>query len=69
MQGQKGGVNLSPNKIGRPKKEIKRDCDINIRLTREELENIQKVSEYMNVSRTDAIVKGIELLKTKLKLS
>jgi hypothetical protein len=56
---------MSP-RTGRPPKENPRNCDINIRLTRQELDDIQFVSECLGVSRTDAIMKGISILKADL---
>lgn len=57
---------MSP-RTGRPPKENPRNCDINIRLTKSELNDIQYCADTLKVSRTDAIVKGIELLKVDLQ--
>ncbi len=57
---------MSP-RTGRPPKENPRNCDINIRLTKEELSNIQIVADALKMSRTDVIVKGIELLKAEIE--
>lgn len=57
---------MSP-RTGRPPKDNPRNCDINIRLTKTELENIQFVADYFEISRTDAIVKGIDMLKAEIK--
>ena len=57
---------MSP-RTGRPPKDNPRNCDINIRLTKTELENIQFVADHFKISRTDAIVKGIEMLKAEIK--
>ena len=57
---------MSP-KTGRPPKDNPRNCDINIRLTRKELDDIQFVANYLGISRTDSIVRAIELLKAEIK--
>lgn len=56
---------MSP-RTGRPKKEISRDKDINIRLSQQELDEIQFVADSLNTTRTNAIVEGIKLLKTQI---
>jgi uncharacterized protein (DUF1778 family) len=56
---------MSP-RTGRPPKDNPRNCDLNIRLTRQEKDNIQYVADALNVSRTDAILQGIELLKKRI---
>ena len=49
--------------MGRPKLEIARTERLNIRLTKFELEKISKIAEKKNLTRTQAILKGIELLE------
>ena len=54
---------MSP-RTGRPTKNgVKRDKDINIRLTSDELERIQKCADKLNKSRTDTIMHGISLIE------
>lgn len=59
---------MSP-RTGRPPKANPRNQDINIRLTQAELDDIQLVADKMGISRTDAIIKGIEILKAKLQIN
>ena len=48
--------------VGRPKLEISRDKAMTIRLTNFEFEKISKIAEKKNISKTDAILQGIDLL-------
>ena len=48
--------------IGRPRNEITRLKQINIRLTNFEYEKISKIAEKKNITKTDAILQGIDLL-------
>lgn len=50
-------------KVGRPKAEIARTERLNTRLTKFELEKIVRVAAKKNLTKTDAIVKGIDLLE------
>lgn len=68
MQGQNriGGVRVA-KKVGRPPlQKTSRSEDLNIRLTKQEKEDIQYCAEKLEVSRTDAIMKGISLLKKEI---
>ena len=47
---------------GRPKNEIPRSESLHLRLTKFELEKISKIAEKKNISRTEAILQGIDLL-------
>lgn len=47
---------------GRPKNEIPRSERLNLRLTKFELEKISRIAEKKNISRTEAILQGIDLL-------
>ena len=47
---------------GRPKLEIPRSESLHIRLTKFELEKISRIAEKKNISRTEAILQGIDLL-------
>jgi hypothetical protein len=55
-----------PKKLGRPPKDNPRNHDINIRLTEQESNDIKYVAEKLGMSRTDAILKGIGILKDRL---
>ena len=48
--------------IGRPKNPIPRDEKLTLRLTKFELEKISRIAEKKNISRTEAILQGIDLL-------
>ena len=47
---------------GRPRNEIPRNEKLTLRLTKFELEKISKIAEKKNISRTEAILQGIDLL-------
>ena len=57
---------MSP-RTGRPPKENPRNTDINIRLTEQEKSDIQFVADALGLSRTDAILQGIALLKKRIE--
>lgn len=57
---------MSP-RVGRPPKENPRKISLNIRLTESEARDIQYCADSLNLSRTDAIIRGIELLKAEIK--
>lgn len=57
---------MSP-RTGRPPKENPRKINLNIRLTEQEAQDIQECADELKVSRTDAIMKGIQLVKAELK--
>ena len=48
--------------MGRPKLEIPRNEKLTLRLTKFELEKISRVAKQKNISRTEAILQGIDLL-------
>ena len=49
--------------MGRPKNEIPRNESLHLRLSKPELEKISRISKLKNLSKTDAILKGIDLLE------
>lgn len=54
-------------KTGRPPlQETSRNERMNIKLTKQEKEDIQYCADKLNVARTDAIMKGISLLKKEI---
>ena len=57
---------MSPRTGRPPKGEQSRTEKITIRLSVLEVEKIQDCAEQLNTTRTDAIVAGIDLLKTEL---
>lgn len=57
---------MSP-KMGRPPKENPRNVNLNIRITNEEAERIQICANKLNMTRTDTIMKGIDLVEKELR--
>lgn len=57
---------MSP-RTGRPPKENPRKVSLNIRLTEQEARDIQECADSLGLSRTDTIMKGIELVKSEMK--
>lgn len=57
---------MSP-RLGRPPKENPRNVNLNLRLTVQEAKDVQDCADKLGVSRTDAIMKGIELVKSEIK--
>lgn len=51
---------------GRPKKENPRNINLNIRLTKQEAEDVQECADRLKTTRTDAIMKGIHMVKKEL---
>lgn len=58
---------MSPDekKRGRPKTDTPRKIMLNLRLTENESNDIQEVADMLNISRREAIMRGITLLKKK----
>lgn len=61
----KGVRIISP--AGRPHKENPRNVNLNIRITKDESNRIQKCADELQLTRTDAIMKGIGLVEKELK--
>lgn len=57
---------MSP-RTGRPPKENSRRVNLNIRLTEQEAKDIQECADSLGITRTDVIMKGIELVKAEIK--
>ena len=57
---------MSP-RTGRPPKENPRKINLNIRLTEREAKDIQECADNLGISRTDTIMRGIELVKSEIK--
>lgn len=49
--------------MGRPKNQIPRDEKLTLRLTKFELEKISRIAKEKNLTRTAAILKGMDLLE------
>ena len=58
---------MSPRTGRPPIQETSRSKKLNIRLTKQEKEEIEYCSEKLNLSRTDTIMKGIGLVKEEIK--
>ena len=56
---------MSP-RIGRPKTQNPRNVNLNIRITKKEAEEIQECAERLGITRTDAIMNGIHMVKETL---
>lgn len=57
---------MSP-KTGRPPKENPRNVNLNIRITKKESEKIQKCADKLNMTRTDTIMKGIDMVEKEVE--
>ena len=57
---------MSPRTGRPPKAETSRNKSLNLRLT-EEAGDIQYCAEKLEISRTDAIMKGIRMIKAQLE--
>ena len=56
---------MSP-RIGRPPKENPRNINLGIRITKDEADRIQKCADKLNMTRTDTIMKGIDLVEKEI---
>lgn len=50
-----------------PKNKMPRNVCLSLRITMEEMQLMQDCADRLEISRTDAIVKGLELLKKELE--
>lgn len=56
---------MSP-RTGRPPKDNPRNVNLNIRVTKEEADLIQECADKLNTTRTEVIIKGVNLVKDAL---
>lgn len=56
----------SPKKRGRPRKSAPRNKRFEIRMTQEQEELLAECSEKAGITKTDVIIKGIELFRNTL---
>lgn len=56
---------MSPSK-GRPPIDNPKNIRLEIRLTKEQAETLSECAEKLQVSRTDVINKGVEMVKAEL---
>ncbi|HFI0406026.1 TPA: hypothetical protein ACGOYB_002153 [Streptococcus suis] len=54
-----------PKKVGRPKEVNPRNRRVTVRMTEEEFAKLEAVSDKKNLTKTEAILKGIELLESE----
>lgn len=57
---------MSP-RTGRPPKDNPRNVNLGIRLTKDEADRIQKCADKLNLTRTDTIMKGIDLVEKEIR--
>lgn len=57
---------MSP-RTGRPPKENPRNVNLNIRITKEESRRIQNCADKLSMTRTDTIMKGIEMVEKEVE--
>lgn len=57
---------MSP-RTGRPHKEVTKNVGLGLRLTQETAEKLQKCSDILNISRTEVIERGIDIVYEGLK--
>ncbi len=57
---------MSP-RMGRPPKDNPKNTNIGLRLQRETAEKLQWCADVLNVSRTEVIEQGIDLVEEKIK--
>lgn len=60
---------MSAKKMGRPPSENPRNKSLQMRMTQDELNKVKRCADLLGTSRTDAILKGIDLLLEKLERS
>ena len=56
---------MSP-RTGRPKSDNPKNVRLEIRLTQQDADRLQKCSDVLNITRTDVILKGIDLVEAEL---
>lgn len=54
-------------KTGRPPKDNPRNVNLNIRVTKEEAKLIQECADAMGTTRTNVIIKGVQMVKAELE--
>ncbi|HEL2475500.1 hypothetical protein [Streptococcus suis] len=64
MWQQKVGDEMSP-RTGRPKSENPKTRQFRMRLTEEEFSNLENVAEQKNMTKTEVVMRGIELVKSE----
>ena len=54
-------------RTGRPKSENPRNVPFNLRLTKDYADRLQKYADTLQTSRTEIIMRGIDLVKVELE--
>lgn len=57
---------MSP-RTGRPHKDVTKCVNLGLRLTKETADKLQRCAELLNLSRTEVIEKGINLVEAEIK--
>lgn len=52
-------------RVGRPKSDNSKNRRVTIRLTEDEFQTMERVSNKINMTKTEAIMRGIELLDSE----
>lgn len=52
-------------RVGRPKSDNPKNRRVTIRLTEDEFQTMERVSNKINMTKTEAIMRGIELLDSE----
>lgn len=56
---------MSP-RTGRPPKDNPRNVNLNIRVTKDEAQLIQNCADRLETTRTEVIIRGVEMVKAEL---
>lgn len=67
IAGAKSEVNAVSPRTGRPPKEITKNINLGLRLTKETADKLQWCADTLEISRTEVIEKGIDLVEAELK--
>ena len=62
---KKRGDKMS-NKLGRPPKENSKKLRFEVRLNQEQADILNECADNLKISKTDVVIRGIELVKEKL---
>lgn len=54
-------------RMGRPKSDNPKSINLNIRLTKSQAERIQFCADKLHTSRTDVLLRGLDLVESKIK--
>ena len=57
---------MSP-KTGRPPKDITKNVNLGLRITKDTADKLQRCADALGISRTEVIEKGIDLVDAEIK--